>query len=168
MKTKNNSPFTVNLKLFLVLPVFILLIFAFYSCTAKKKVPMVQSEIAPLPPPPPPPPPAIPESDPVYDEVDELPLFNNGDQGLLNFIAGNVNYPDEAKKNNIQGKVLVKFVVEKDCSVSKVEILQGVNPSLDAEALRVVNSLPKFEKPAIKAGVPVRVNYTIPIMFALK
>ena len=62
----------------------------------------------------------------------------------------------------------MKFVVEKDCSVSNVAIVKGVDPSLDSEALRVVSSLPKFEKPGIKAGEKVRVNYMLPISFALK
>jgi TonB family protein len=117
---------------------------------------------------PPPPPPPPPSSDEAFTEVDKMPEFKDGDVGLLKFIAENTIYPEQAKKNMITGKVLVKFIVEKDCSVSNVAILEGVNPLLDNEAVRVVNTLPKFEKPAIKAGIPVRVNYVIPITFTLK
>jgi TonB family protein len=97
-----------------------------------------------------------------------MPEFKEGDIGLLRFIAENTRYPEQAKKDKITGKVLVKFIVEKDCSVSNVAILEGVNPLLDTEAVRVVNTLPKFESPGFKAGAAVRVNYIIPITFALK
>jgi periplasmic protein TonB len=77
-------------------------------------------------------------------------------------------YPEAAKLNNITGRVMVKMVIEKDGSVSHVEILQGVDPLLDAEAVRVVSTLPKFEKPGILKGKPVAVNYMIPITFKLQ
>jgi TonB family protein len=128
-----------------------------------------QKPSALLPPPPPPPPPAnYSSTDKAFTEVDELPVFKGGDANLLNYIAENTIYPSEAKKNNITGKVIVRLVVEKNCSVSNVEVLQGVNPLLDAEAVRVVSSLPKFETPGKKAGEIVRVNYMIPITFSLK
>ena len=97
-----------------------------------------------------------------------MPVFNGGDQEILNYIAKNTVYPEAAKINNITGKVIVKLIVEKDGSVSHVEILQGVNPLLDAEAVRVISTLPKFEKPGILNGKPVAVNYMIPITFTLK
>lgn len=106
--------------------------------------------------------------DTVYVYVDEMPLFPDGDSALLKYIAEKTVYPDAAKKNHITGKVIVKFVVGKDCSVSDVSVLQGVEPSLDAEAVRVVKSLPKFEKPAKSKGKPVAVWYMVPITFALK
>jgi len=107
-------------------------------------------------------------ADSVFLEVDEMAQFNGGDAGLLKYISNSTTYPEEAKKNNITGRVVVKFVVGKDCTVSNVEIVRGVNPLLDAEALRVVSSLPKFEKPAIKSGNPVAVQFMLPITFALK
>jgi TonB family protein len=124
----------------------------------EKKSEIVQSEIAS----------PAPSADTVFTDVDKMPVFNDGDIGLLSYIAENTTYPEEAKKKSITGKVLVKFVVEKDCSVSQVEILEGVNPLIDNEALRVVKSLPKFKTPAIRAGIPVRVNYVLPITFTLK
>jgi TonB family protein len=120
------------------------------------------------PPPPPAPPADVSSTDKVYTEVDELPVFKGGDANLLKYIAENTKYPEEAKKNKITGKVIVKLVVEKDCSVSNVGILESVNALLDAEAVRVVSTLPKFETPGKKAGESVRVNYMIPITFTLK
>ena len=116
----------------------------------------------------PPPPPAVPASDSVYTTVDEMPQFKGGDSCLLAFIAKTTIYPEKAKLNNITGKVIVRFVVEKDCSVSNVAILKGVDPELDAEAVKVIKSLPPFEKPGIKSGQVVAVNYMIPITFSLK
>jgi periplasmic protein TonB len=103
-----------------------------------------------------------------FVQVDEMPLFPGGDTAILKYIAENTIYPEEAKKNKITGKVIVRFVVEKDCSVSDVTILQSVNPQLDAESVRVIKTLPKFEKPAKNGGVAVRVYYMLPITFALK
>ena len=104
----------------------------------------------------------------VYQEVDSMPVFAGGDQEIINFIANNTKYPEEAKEKNITGKVIVRFVVEKDGSVAGAEIMKSVDPLLDAEALRVVASLPKFEKPAKKDGKTVSVYYMIPISFALQ
>lgn len=106
--------------------------------------------------------------DSVYVEVDEMPVFPEGDNALLKFIATNTKYPEEAKKNKITGKVIVRFVVRKDCSVSDVGIVQGVNQLIDAEAIRVVSSLPKFQKPGKKDGKIVSTYFMIPITFALK
>jgi len=118
--------------------------------------------------PPPPPPPPAPGNEDVFIQVEEMPVFKDGDAGLLKFICDSTKYPKEAKTNNISGKVIVKFIVEKDGSVSNAEILRGVNPSLDAESVRVVSSLPKFDKPGKQGGKAVRVNYMIPITFTLK
>ncbi|MBK9390791.1 MAG: energy transducer TonB [Bacteroidetes bacterium] len=104
----------------------------------------------------------------VYAEVDTLPVFKGGDQEILNFIMNNTTYPEKAKENNITGRVIVKFIVEKDCTVSGAEVLKGVDPLLDAEALRVVSSMPKFETPAKKDGKIVRVYFMVPITFSLQ
>ena len=158
MKTKNHLRTLKNTGLLIVLTLAATLIVAVSSCGKTKNPQTAESKIAP--------PPAA--TDIVYTEVDEMPVFPEGDSGLLKFIANNAKYPEDAKKNNITGKVIVKFVVGKDCMISNVEVLNSVYPSLDAEAVRVVNSLPKFEKPAKKDGVAVSVNYMIPIAFALK
>lgn len=99
--------------------------------------------------------------------VEEMPMFPGGDAAIQKYIGDNVVYPEVAKENNIQGRVIVKFCVTSKGGVDKVEILKGVDPELDAEVERVVKTLPKF-KPGKQGGKPVPVWYTIPINFQLK
>ena len=101
-----------------------------------------------------------------FVQVDEMPVYPGGDGEILKYIGEKTVYPEAAKKNKISGKVILRFVVEKDCTVSEPTILQSVNPELDAEAIRVIKTL-KFEKPAKNAGVPVRCFYMLPITFSL-
>jgi protein TonB len=107
-------------------------------------------------------------SETPYVEVDQMPAFTGGDAALMKFLGENTKYPDNAKLKGIQGKVIVKFAVEKDGSVDRVSIVKGVDPDLDNEALRVVGTLPAFEKPGIKDGKPVPVWFMIPINFNLQ
>jgi len=99
--------------------------------------------------------------------VDEMPLFPGGDAELLKYIAQNTVYPENAKKNQIQGRVIVRFCVTAKGSVNKISILKGVDPELDAEAVRVTKTLPAF-KPGMQGGKAVPVWYMIPITFVLK
>jgi protein TonB len=99
--------------------------------------------------------------------VEEMPLFPGGDAALLKFIGEHTTYPDIAKENNIQGRVIVRFCVTAKGGVSQVSILKGVDPELDAESIRVVNTLPAF-KPGKQGGKPVPVWYMVPITFTLK
>lgn len=103
-----------------------------------------------------------------FTTVDEMPVYSGGDAALLKFVAENTVYPETAKANGITGKVVVRFVVETDGSVTSPELIKGADTLLNAEALRVVNSLPRFEKPGKQGGKPVRVYYAMPITFALK
>ncbi len=107
------------------------------------------------------------EDTPVFFIVEDMPEFPGGQLALRKFIAQAVKYPVIAQENGIQGKVFVNFVVAKDGSVTNAKIARGVDPSLDKEALRVVNSLPKW-KPGKQGGKPVRVSYTVPINFQLQ
>ena len=107
------------------------------------------------------------EDAPVFFIVEEMPEFPGGQLALRKFIAQAVKYPVIAQENGIQGKVFVNFVVGKDGSITGAKIARGVDPSLDKEALRVVNSLPKW-KPGKQGGKPVRVSYTVPINFQLQ
>ncbi len=102
-----------------------------------------------------------------YVVVDEMPMFPGGDAALLKYISENTIYPDSAKAQNIEGRVIARFAVSTDGSVSMASILKGVNPDLDNEALRVVGSLPKF-KPGKQGGRVVPVWYMVPITFTLK
>jgi TonB family C-terminal domain len=108
-----------------------------------------------------------PNADGVYMVVDEMPQYPGGLDALRAFLIQHVKYPVEAMKNKIQGKVYVNFVVNKDGTVSRAKIARGVDPLLDAEALRVVSLLPKWE-PGKEKGKPVDVSFTVPINFALK
>jgi TonB family protein len=107
------------------------------------------------------------DGEPIFFVVEEMPEFPGGEMELRTFIANNIEYPEIAMKNKIQGKVYVTFVVGKDGLVKDAKIARGVDPSLDGEALRVVNNLPKW-KPGKQRGEAVNVSYTIPINFALE
>ena len=89
--------------------------------------------------------------------VEEMPMFPGGDAALLKYIGENTVYPEVAKENNIQGRVIVRFCVTAKGGVSQVSVLKGVDPELDAEAIRVVNTLPPF-KPGKQGGKPVPVD----------
>jgi len=99
--------------------------------------------------------------------VEEMPMFPGGETALLQYIADHTQYPEVAKENNIQGKVIVRFCVTSKGGVDKVSILKGVDPELDKEAIRVVGTLPTF-KPGKQGGKPVPVWYMVPINFTLK
>ena len=95
-----------------------------------------------------------------------MPEFPGGDLELRKYIAQNIQYPEIAKENGIQGKVFVQFVVNQKGEVEQVKVVRGVDPSLDKEAVRVIQSLPKW-KPGSQRGKPVKVSFTVPINFQL-
>lgn len=103
----------------------------------------------------------------VFYIVEEMPEFPGGDVALRKYIAANLKYPVIAQENGVQGKVYVSFVVDADGGISNAKVARSVDPSLDKEALRVVNSLPKW-KPGKQRGKPVRVSFTVPINFVLQ
>ena len=102
----------------------------------------------------------------VFKATDEQPEFVGGQTALFNYLSNNVVYPPVAIQNNIQGRVVVSFIIEKDGSVSNVELKYGVDPLLDAEALRVVKAMPSWTLGKIN-GKPVRTLYALPITFRL-
>ena len=103
----------------------------------------------------------------IFTVVEEMPKFPGGDAELLKFIAKSIKYPVIAQENGIQGRVICAFVVNRDGSVVDAEVLRGVDPSLDKEALRVIGTMPKWT-PGKQRGKPVRVKYTVPITFRLQ
>ena len=107
-----------------------------------------------------------PSNDSIYQIVDEMPQFPGGEAAMMKFVANNVKYPQEAKDKEIDGRVFVSFVVEKDGSVSNVKVMRGIGGGCDEEAVRVISAMPKW-KPGIKDGKPVRVSYMMPINFKL-
>lgn len=103
----------------------------------------------------------------IFLSVEENPEFPGGPAKLLEYVQKNLKYPMMARESDIQGRVFVGFVVEKDGSISNVRVLRGIGGGCDEEAVRVVQSLPKF-KPGKQRGNPVRVQYTLPIVFKLQ
>ena len=106
------------------------------------------------------------KNDSIYQIVDQMPEFPGGTEALLKFVTNNVKYPEKAKDEEISGRVFISFVIEKDGSVSNVEVKRGIGGGCDEEAVRVIKSLPNW-KPGIKDGKPVRVSYMMPINFKL-
>jgi TonB family protein len=107
-----------------------------------------------------------PNDEPAFDVVEEMPQFPGGASALLEFLSKNIRYPKEAFEANKQGRVLATFVVEKDGSISETKVVKAVEPSLDEEAIRVLNSMPNWT-PGKQSGKAVRVKYTVPINFRL-
>ena len=165
MMKKNRSNGWVNLKLIMVIPVIMLVMLAFSACKEsdrKEAAAPVSDETS-----------AaqvteIPDSIPsdVYMVADEMPRFPGGDEALMKFINDRVRYPEEAKKNGVQGKVIVRFCVKDDGSVGYVSVLKQADPQLDAEAMRVVRMMPRWT-PGKQDGKPVNVWYIVPITFQL-
>ncbi|MBR5652410.1 MAG: TonB family protein [Bacteroidales bacterium] len=108
----------------------------------------------------------IPDNDSIYQQVDVMPEFPGGQNAMIQFMVDNVTYPQKAKDANIQGKVYVSFVVEKDGSVGDVKLMRGIGGGCDEEAVRVVKAMPKWV-PGKKDGKNVRVSYVLPIFFKL-
>lgn len=103
----------------------------------------------------------------VFTHVEQMPKFPGGDAELYKFISNNLNYPAMAIENNVQGRVVVQFVVTKDGSIGNVKVVRSVDRDLDNEAIRVCKKLPKFI-PGKQNGQPVNVWYTLPVTFKLQ
>ena len=102
----------------------------------------------------------------IFDVVEEMPQFPGGPQALFEFLGKTIKYPEDAEKAGIQGRVIITFVVETDGSISDARVVKSVSPSLDAEAIRVINAMPNWE-PGKQNGEAIRVKYTVPITFRL-
>ena len=118
-----------------------------------------------------PPPPPKPKQEEVEEEifvvVENQPEFPGGNAALMKFLSENIKYPVIAQENGIQGRVICTFVVEKDGSITDVQVVRGVDPSLDKEAIRVIQQMPRW-KPGRQRGQPVRVRFTLPVVFRLQ
>ena len=102
----------------------------------------------------------------IFTSVEQVPEFPGGLNAFSHFLTTNIRYPETARKNKKQGRVIITMVIEKDGSVTDVKIAKGISDDLDAEALRVINLSPKWS-PGIQNGKPVRVAYAVPISFTL-
>lgn len=103
----------------------------------------------------------------VYEAPEVMPEYPGGLEKLMEFLRISVKYPVEAQKSKIEGRSVVGFIVEKDGSISNVNITRSSHPLLDQEAIRVVNEMPTW-KPGMQKGKPVRVKFNLPIYFRLK
>ena len=98
--------------------------------------------------------------------VEQKPVFPGGQKALMEFLKSNLVYPKAARDSSIQGRVIVKFTVEKDGTITDVEVARGVHPALDEEAVRVVSMMPKW-KPGTQMGDTVRTKFTLPVLFKI-
>ncbi|MBR3531778.1 MAG: energy transducer TonB [Bacteroidaceae bacterium] len=103
----------------------------------------------------------------IFQVVEQMPEFPGGMQALMAYLSKNIKYPSVAQDNGIQGRVLVSFVVNKDGSIVDPEVIKSVDASLDKEAMRVIKAMPKWN-PGKQRGKPVRVKYTVPVLFRLQ
>lgn len=165
-KKKSNGTGRIKYALFMV-PAFALLVAGNISCSqgASEKQDAKEETVAPdsvV---------AVPTDSVAKDEVfmvaEQMPEFPGGMKELLKFLQDNLKYPESAMKNNLQGRVIVQFVVEKDGTPTEFNVVRAVNPDLDAEALRVLKTMPKW-KPGMQKGEAVRVKYTVPVAFKLQ
>lgn len=102
----------------------------------------------------------------VFEVVEVMPQYPGGTEAMMKYLAANLKYPKKAEDKNIQGRVVVSFIVEADGSISNVHTLRSISPELDAEALRVVKAMPKW-KPGKQKGKTVRVKYALPVQFKM-
>ena len=107
------------------------------------------------------------EPEKVFDMVEQMPTFPGGQQELMAYLGKNIKYPTIAQENGTQGRVIIQFVVERDGTITDVHVARGVDPYLDKEAVRVVQSMPKWI-PGKQNGKAVRVKFTVPVMFRLQ
>jgi protein TonB len=103
----------------------------------------------------------------IFTVVEEQPSYPGGEEGRMRYLQENIKYPEEAKELGIQGRVFVTFVVEVDGSITDVRVLRGIGGGCDEEAVRVVKAMPKWV-PGKQRGVPVRVQFNLPIKFTLQ
>jgi TonB family protein len=197
MMTKERTSNIAGLKMVIVLPVTAVVFLAISAykeipnSSVKQLSPATviqnsgseySSEVLAPPPPPPPPPEynaskdndktaieetAVSPEEVPYVAVEEMPMYPGGDIALLKHIAENTSYPEVAKINNIQGRVIIRFCVTATGGINQISVLKGVDPELNAEAMRVVKTLSGF-KPGKQGGKPVPVWYMVPITFTLK
>ena len=101
------------------------------------------------------------------DESQYMPSFPGGGQALMDFIKENIRYTELMEQTCVMGRVVVTFIVEKDGSITDAKVIRGIHPAFDKEALRVINSMPRWN-PGMRNGEPVRVKYSVPVSFRLE
>lgn len=167
-KKKSNGAGHIKYALF-TLPAFALLVAGNISCSqdASKKEDAKEEVVAPVSPEVKEAPAEKAAEEEIFMVVEQMPEFPGGMKEMLKFLQENVKYPENAMKNNVQGRVIVQFVIEKDGTPTEFKVLRSVDPDLDAEALRVMKAMPKW-KPGMQKGQVVRVKFTVPVSFKLQ
>lgn len=107
------------------------------------------------------------DEDEIFQVVEQMPEFPGGMEALMQYLSKNIKYPSSALENGIQGRVLIEFVVNKDGSIVDPNIIKSVDPACDKEAMRVIKGMPKWT-PGKQRGKPVRVKYTVPVLFRIQ
>lgn len=167
-KKKSNATGHIKYALF-VLPAFALLVAGNISCSqdALQTEDAKEEVVAPVSPEAKEAPADSTAKEEVFMVAEQMPEFPGGMKELLKFLQDNLKYPENAMKNNVQGRVIVQFVVEKDGTLTEFKVARSVDPDLDAEALRVLQTMPKW-KPGMQRGKIVRVKFTVPVSFKLQ
>ena len=167
-KKKSNAAGHIKYALF-VLPAFALLVAGNISCSqdASQTEDAKEEVVAPVSPEAKEAPADSTAKEEVFMVAEQMPEYPGGMKEMLKFLQDNVKYPENAMKNNVQGRVIVQFVVEKDGTPTEFKVLRSVDPDLDAEALRVMKAMPKW-KPGMQKGQVVRVKFTVPVSFKLQ
>ena len=107
------------------------------------------------------------EEEVIFQVVEKMPQFPGGPQALFEYLSKNIRYPVIAQENGLQGRGICQFVVNSDGSIVDIVVVRSVDPSLDKEAVRVIESMPKWQ-PGEQRGKAVRVKYTLPVNFRLQ
>lgn len=159
---KSKTPYGAAIKYLVILPLALLMVAVNSTATARNdnRVSGVEAEV-PINQVPP-----QKEESPVYKVVEQLPSYPGGQVALMDYFKNNLKYPVIAYENGIQGRVIIQFIVEKDGSVSSAKYIRGVDPSLDKEAMRIVNAMPKWI-PGKQNGETVRCYIALPIEFKI-
>lgn len=167
-KKKSNAAGHIKYALF-VLPAFALLVAGNISCSqdASQTEDAKEEVVAPVSPEAKEAPADSTAKEEVFMVAEQMPEFPGGMKEMLKFLQENVKYPENAMKNNVQGRVIVQFVIEKDGTPTEFKVARSVDPDLDAEALRVLQTMPKW-KPGMQRGKIVRVKFTVPVSFKLQ
>lgn len=167
-KKKSNAAGHIKYALF-VLPAFALLVAGNISCSqdASQTEDAKEEVVAPVSPEAKEAPADSTAKEEVFMVVEQMPEYPGGMKEMLKFLQENVKYPENAMKNNVQGRVIVQFVIEKDGTPTEFKVARSVDPDLDAEALRVLQTMPKW-KPGMQRGEVVRVKFTVPVSFKLQ
>ena len=167
-KKKSNAAGHIKYALF-VLPAFALLVAGNISCSqdASQTEDAKEEVVAPVSPEAKEAPADSTAKEEVFMVAEQMPEYPGGMKEMLKFLQENVKYPENAMKNNVQGRVIVQFVVEKDGTPTEFKVARSVDPDLDAEALRVMKTMSKW-KPGMQRGEVVRVKYTVPVSFKLQ